>query len=52
MSDVFRFSANCTSDAHRLPIAAEILVNRNLMVWDAAIYCAQVARTIMMVSLR
>jgi hypothetical protein len=51
MGDVFRFSANC-SDAHRLPIAAEILMNRNLMVWNAAIYCAQVARTTMMVLLR
>jgi hypothetical protein len=48
MGDVFRFSANC-SDVHRLPIAAEILVKRNLLVWDGAIYCAQVARNITMV---
>jgi len=32
--------------------AAEILVRRNLMIWNAAIYCALVARGTVMFSLR
>jgi hypothetical protein len=32
--------------------AAEILVRRNLMIWNAAIYCARVVRDTVMVSLR
>jgi hypothetical protein len=32
--------------------AAEILVRRNLMIWNAAVYCALVARVTLIVSLR
>jgi hypothetical protein len=32
--------------------AAEILVRRNLMIWNAAIYCTLVARDTVMVSPR
>jgi hypothetical protein len=32
--------------------AAEILVRRNLMIWNAAIYCALVVRDAVIVSLR
>jgi hypothetical protein len=51
MDDVLRFGADCR-DARRLSIAAGIHVIRNLMVWNAAINCMQVARDIVMVSLR
>jgi hypothetical protein len=32
--------------------AAEILVTRSLMIWNAAIYCTQVARNSVMVLMR
>jgi hypothetical protein len=42
MSICLRLRANC-SDALRLPIAAEILLKRNLMIGSAAIYSTLVA---------
>jgi len=35
----------------RAAYAAEILVRRNLTIWDAAIHCTLVVRNIVMVSL-
>jgi hypothetical protein len=48
MSICLRLRANC-SDALRLPIAAEILLKRNLMIGSAAIYSTLVARDANMV---